>query len=53
MISSFTYKSTSLFQQAFVNAANCGVKHEYTQYNCGGTANCGAPQLRSSHFYYY
>ena len=25
------------------------LKHEYTQYNCGGTANCGAPQLRFAH----
>ena len=37
---------------AFLFAANCGVKHEYTQNNCGGTANCGAPQFRSPHFYY-
>ena len=36
---------------AFVFAGNCGVKHEYTPYNCGGTTNCGAPQLRSPHFH--
>ena len=34
-----------------VFADNSGVTHEYTQYNCGGTANCGAPQLRSPHFH--
>ena len=37
---------------AFVFAANCEVMHEYIQYNCGDTANCVAPQLRSPHFHY-
>ena len=38
--------------RAFVFAANCGVKHEYTVHLWRYTAKCGTPQLRSPHFHY-